>query len=104
MTIQQTIDIPANHRLTLEVPQEVPAGPVIITFTPAPDLRSAEPVGMSDEEFEEHKKQCPAYAENPPFNAVSMAAKAEADAVWRGDIPGTWYKTPAEVWKAIHED
>jgi hypothetical protein len=26
MTIQQTVEIPANHRLTIEVPQEVPAG------------------------------------------------------------------------------
>jgi hypothetical protein len=35
MTIQQTINIPPSHRLTLDVPPEVPAGPVILTFTPA---------------------------------------------------------------------
>ncbi|GHV70246.1 hypothetical protein AGMMS49928_17280 [Spirochaetia bacterium] len=34
MTIEQTVDIPASHRLTIEVPREVPAGPVILTFTP----------------------------------------------------------------------
>jgi hypothetical protein len=39
MTIQQTVDIPASHRLTIEVPREVPAGPVILTFTP----KAAEP-------------------------------------------------------------
>jgi hypothetical protein len=34
MTIEQTVDVPASHRLTIEVPPEVPAGPVVITFTP----------------------------------------------------------------------
>ena len=36
MPIQQTIEIPASHRLTIDVPREVPTGPVILTFTPAP--------------------------------------------------------------------
>jgi hypothetical protein len=35
MTITQTVDIPANRRITLEVPREVPTGPVILSFTPA---------------------------------------------------------------------
>jgi len=34
MSITQTVEIPANHRLTIDVPLEVPAGPVILTFTP----------------------------------------------------------------------
>ena len=34
MTITQTVEIPADRRITLEVPREVPAGPVILTFTP----------------------------------------------------------------------
>ena len=33
MTITQTIEIPANRRIT--VPREVPTGQVILTFTPA---------------------------------------------------------------------
>jgi len=33
MTITQTIEIPADRRIT--VPSEVPTGPVILTFTPA---------------------------------------------------------------------
>ena len=32
MTITQTVDIPANRRIT--VPAEVPTGPVVLTFTP----------------------------------------------------------------------
>ena len=35
MTITKTIEIPADRRVTLEVPREVPTGPVILTFTPA---------------------------------------------------------------------
>ena len=34
MVIEQMIDIPADHRLTIEVPREVPAGRVRLTFTP----------------------------------------------------------------------
>ena len=35
MTITQTVDIPESRLLTIEVPREVPTGPVILTFTPA---------------------------------------------------------------------
>jgi hypothetical protein len=34
MSITQTIEVPESHRLTIEVPSEIPAGPVILTFTP----------------------------------------------------------------------
>jgi len=34
MSITQTVEIPDSHRLTIDVPREVPAGPVILTFTP----------------------------------------------------------------------
>jgi hypothetical protein len=34
MSITQTVDIPDSHRLTIDVPHEIPAGPVILTFTP----------------------------------------------------------------------
>jgi hypothetical protein len=33
MVIEQTIEIPPNHRLFLDIPPEVPAGKTIITFT-----------------------------------------------------------------------
>ncbi|MDR3200392.1 MAG: hypothetical protein LBT68_02935 [Spirochaetales bacterium] len=35
MAIEQTVEIPANRRITLEVPPEVPVGKVILTFAPA---------------------------------------------------------------------
>ena len=34
MSITQTVDVPDNHRLLIDVPCEIPAGPVILTFTP----------------------------------------------------------------------
>ena len=34
MTITQTVEIPAEGRRTIDVPLEVPAGKVILTFTP----------------------------------------------------------------------
>jgi hypothetical protein len=41
MTIEQTVELPASHRLTIEVPRIIPAGRVILTFTPAPPVLSA---------------------------------------------------------------
>ena len=34
MTIEQTVEVPADHRLIIDVPSEIPAGPVVLTFTP----------------------------------------------------------------------
>ena len=34
MTITQTVEIPADRRLTIEVPREVPAGKTILIFKP----------------------------------------------------------------------
>ncbi|MDR2951846.1 MAG: hypothetical protein LBU82_01240 [Treponema sp.] len=38
MTIEQTIEVPPDRRVTLEVPPEIPVGKTIIAFTPAPRL------------------------------------------------------------------
>jgi len=35
MVIEQTVEVPINHRLTIDVPREIPAGRTIIAFTPA---------------------------------------------------------------------
>jgi len=35
MTITQTVEIPADYRLTIDVPHEIPPGRTILTFTPA---------------------------------------------------------------------
>jgi len=40
MTITQTVEIPADRRITLEVPREVPTGRAIIAFTPMAEAES----------------------------------------------------------------
>ena len=35
MTITQTVDIPDSHRLTIDVPCEIPTGKTILIFKPA---------------------------------------------------------------------
>ena len=42
MTITQTIEIPPDRRLVIDVPCEVPTGPVILAFTPAAVLQLSE--------------------------------------------------------------
>ena len=44
MCITQTVEVPASHRLTIDVPCEIPAGPVILTITPC---------GRNKSEFED---------------------------------------------------
>ena len=34
MSITQTIEVPANRRITLDVPPQIPIGQVFLTFTP----------------------------------------------------------------------
>jgi hypothetical protein len=46
MSITQTVEVPASHRLTIEVPREIPAGPVILTFTPKTVPKSGERGGF----------------------------------------------------------
>jgi hypothetical protein len=36
MIIEQTVTIPADRRLTIDVPREIPAGRTILAFTPVP--------------------------------------------------------------------
>ncbi len=37
MTIEQTIEIPADHRIFLDLPLELPLGKVKVTVTPQPE-------------------------------------------------------------------
>ena len=44
MTITQTVEIPPNRWLNMEVPREIPTGPVILTFTPVGEQEKRVPV------------------------------------------------------------
>jgi hypothetical protein len=98
IALQQTIEVPADHWLTLRVPEEIPVGPVTITFV-APQAK--EPLGMSESEWAEHKADCPLYAESPPFNDETLAALAEGDAMTRGEIPANRFRTLEELFDAL---
>ena len=47
MSVTQTVEVPASHRLTIDVPREIPAGPVILTFTP----KTVMPEQLKEREF-----------------------------------------------------
>jgi len=52
MSVTQTVDIPATRRITIDVPSEVPAGRVVLTFTPFPTNAGAiEAVGAQELEL-----------------------------------------------------
>jgi len=82
MAVTQTIDIPVSHRLTIDVPREVPAGKAIITFTPVPDQRSDNTAG----DGLDYVGTCPLCAKSSP-NAETIAAIEEGRAMMRGEIP-----------------
>jgi hypothetical protein len=87
MTIEQTIEVPASHRITLDVPPQIPAGKVILSFTPAGETAGDGP------DFE---GECPICAKhrdpvtgNPRYNAGVMAGMKEVDDMLSGKIPNT---------------
>jgi hypothetical protein len=61
MTIEKTVEIPANHRLTLEVPPEIPAGKVQVLFRFPVESRDAG--GSLDAEIERRLGRRPANEE-----------------------------------------
>lgn len=66
MTIEQTVEIPANHRLTIEVPPEIPEGKtrVIIQF-PVPAAPACDSTGAGIDFVPSH----------PPEEAIKAAAQ-----------------------------
>ena len=95
MIIEQTIEIPASRRITLDVPPEVPMGKVILTFVPAAE-------DVINDECPECAKHRDPKTGNPIFNAVTLAAFEESKAIMRGDIPARKYK-PQELEEAFKD-
>ena len=46
MTVEQIVDIPADRRITLEVPRTVPEGKTILSFTPASATKERKPLSQ----------------------------------------------------------
>ena len=92
MIIEQTVEIPPDHRLTIDVPSEVPVGPVILTFTPTADA------------VKDSLNDCPECAKHRDpetgelrFNSETIVAFEEGDAMMRGEIPAQRFNTLEEL-------
>jgi len=48
--------------------------------------------------------ECPICAQNPSFNAVTLAAMQEAEDMISGKIPSTWYNSPEELIDALRNE
>lgn len=52
MSVTQTVEVPPDRRLTIDVPAEVPTGPAMLTFTQAePKPRTVPVFGCAKGEF-----------------------------------------------------
>ena len=86
MTITQTVKIPSNRRLIIDVPPEIPTESVILTFAPANEDKS----NAMDDCLECAKHRDPKTGELR-FNAVTLAAMNEARDIANGKLPGNWH-------------
>ena len=96
MAITQTVDIPADRRLTIEVPREVPSGRTILTYTPV--TKTQEPGYVSE---------CPECAKHRDpktgelrFNAVTLAAFQETSDIMSGKKKVKWERFQPGITKA----
>ena len=48
MTITQTVEIPENRRITVDVPPQIPTGRVVLTFSPAVEPAIAEEASLDE--------------------------------------------------------
>jgi hypothetical protein len=94
MSITQTVEVPASHRLTIDVPREIPEGPVILTFTPAAADNGLDSAG-----------ECPICAAHDYMpNAETIAAIEEGRAMMRGEIPSKLYNSLEEMLVDLDSD
>ena len=86
MSVTQTVEVPASHRLIIDVPREIPAGRAVLTFTPA----AAKNPAVTDDDGLYPDGVCPiCAAHNYMPNAETIAAIEESRAMMRGEIPST---------------
>jgi hypothetical protein len=62
-----------------------------------PDMTDKEYYNETTIESCIYGEDCPLHAENPPFNAVTLAAIQEARDIADGKIPGKWYSSIEEA-------
>jgi hypothetical protein len=107
MSITQTVVVPANHRLIVDVPREIPAGRVILTFTPETALPCND-TADSEPNFAEECPVCVAHRDpitgEERFNAETAAAIREGRAMMRGEIPAKRFHSLAEMIEDLEKD
>ncbi|MCL1958435.1 MAG: hypothetical protein FWF68_02410 [Spirochaetes bacterium] len=72
MSVTQTVEIPLNHRLTIDVPPEVPAGRAEIRFFPASTGKERISEEQEMELFHLHADELNAEAEDVLSYQVSI--------------------------------
>ncbi|GHU87492.1 hypothetical protein FACS189476_03010 [Spirochaetia bacterium] len=82
MTIERTIEIPANRRINLEVPREIPEGRVVLTFTPA----SSNPLSARKAKSKAARQKLRELCKDSPLTVESFLAMKEADRVLEAAI------------------
>jgi hypothetical protein len=97
MSITQTVEVPASHRIILDVPPQIPTGKVILTFTPASSAINA----AADDSGLDFEGDCPLCAKSHTPNAETAAAIREGRAMMRGEIPAKWYDSLDEMWEDL---
>jgi len=95
MNVTQTVEVPVNHRLTIDVPFEVLAGRVTLIFAPAADIDD-------DLNFEGKCPICAAHDYIP--NAETIAAIEEGRAMMRGEISSKLYNSLEEMLVDLDSD
>lgn len=88
MTIEQTIDVPVSRRVTIEIPPQIPIGPVILTFST---------VSAETDDCPLCSKHRDPKTGKPQYNAETLAAMQEAKDIAAGKIPGTWHHSVNEA-------
>jgi len=100
MSVTQTVEVPASHRLIVDVPREIPAGRTILTFTPA--------TGVADSGLAGECPICAAHRDpitgEERFNAETVAAIREGRAMMSGEIPAKRFHSLAEMIEDLERD
>ena len=97
MTITQTVEIPANRRITIDVPREVPVGRTILAFTPASEAAALHPCPICARNIDPETG-------NPHYGPNTVAAIEEGRAMMRGEIPAKRFSTLDEMWDDLERD
>jgi hypothetical protein len=92
LTIQQTVDIPADRRLYIELPKTVPSGRTVVTL----NFETLPP--QTTEDGLDYEGDCPVCtAKNYTPNAETIAAIEEGRAMRRGEIPSPTFHSLKEL-------